>query len=119
MKKWNRWQDWVAVAVGLITALSPLWTTQMGASTALMVIFGVLLIVSGLINLAMPGMPVVEWAQIVVGLLLFISPWLGGYTAASGAAWTSWIGGAIAVIVTAIAIRPSMEISHHRMMPSH
>jgi putative Mn2+ efflux pump MntP len=71
------------------------------------------------VNLAVPGMPAVECAQVVIGLLLFLSPWLGSYTQQAGAAWTSWIGGAIAVIATAIAIRPSMEMSHHRMMPSH
>lgn len=119
MKKWTRWQDWVAVAVGLYAALSVLWTTQAGTSTALMVISGGLLVVSGVVNLAMPGLPAVEWAQVVIGLLLFLSPWIGSYTEQTGAAWTSWIGGAVAVIVTAAAIKPSTEMSHHRMMPSH
>jgi SPW repeat len=119
MKKWTRWQDWVAVAVGVVAALSTLWTDQAGMSMTLMIVFGVLLVASGLVNLAMPGMPAVEWAQVVIALLLFLSPWLGSYTEQTGAAWTSWIGGAIAVIVTAIAIRPSMDVSHHRVMPSH
>lgn len=119
MKKWTRWQDWVAVVVGLYAALSTLWTKQAGMSTALMVVFGVLLIASGLINLAAPGMPAVEWAQAVVALLLFLSPWIGSYATQTGAAWTSWICGAVAVIVTAAAIKPSTEVHHHRIMPSH
>jgi len=119
MKKWTRWQDYVAVVVGLYAVLSVLWTPQAGMSATLMVISGGLLVVSGVVNLAMPGMPVAEWAQVVFGLLLFFSPWIGSYTGQTATAWTSWIGGAIAVAVTAAAIKPSMEMSHHRMMPSH
>jgi hypothetical protein len=119
MKKWTRWQDWVAVAAGLFAALSTLWTRQSGASLALMVIFGLLLVASGLVNLAMPGMPAVEWTQVVIAALLFLSPWMGGYTNLTGAAWTSWITGAIAAIVSAAAIRPSREVRTHRPATSH
>jgi len=119
MKKWTRWQDWAAVVVGLYAALSTLWTAQGGMSTTLMVICGLLLVVSGCVNLAMPGTPAIEWAQVVIGLLLFLSPWIGGYVAQTGAAWTSWIGGLIAVVATAAAIKPSTEMHHNKMMPSH
>lgn len=118
MKKWTRWQDWAAVIVGLYAALSTLWTTQGGMSTVLMVVCGVLLIVSGVVNLAMPGRMAIEWAQVVIGLLLFFSPWIGVYAHLAGAAWTSWIGGAIAVVATALAIKP-VHLSHNKMMPSH
>ncbi len=119
MKKWTRWQDWAAIVVGLYAVLSTAWTAHAGMSVALMIIFGGLLVISGLVNLAMPGMPAVEWAQAVVGLLLFLSPWFGSYTGASGAAWTSWITGAIAVIVTAAALKPSTAEHHHRIVPLH
>ena len=120
MKKWSRWQDWVAVVAGLYAALSVMWTTSAGVSAALMVVFGVLLIASGVINLAMPGTPAVEWVQAALGALLFLSPWLGSYTTHAGAAWTSWITGLVALVVTATAIKPSSEEHrHHRVSPSH
>ncbi|MBT1002011.1 SPW repeat protein [Paenarthrobacter sp. DKR-5] len=118
MKKWTRWQDWIAAAAGLYTVLAVLWTTHAGLSMALMLVFGALLIIGGLVNLAMPGTPTVEWAQAVAGALLFLAPWAGSYASYPGPAWTSWIAGAIAAIVTATAIRPSMD-EHHRIMPSH
>ena len=65
MKKWNRWQDWVSVAAGIIAAVSTLWTKQQGMSMTLMLLFGALLVVSGPANLAMPGTPVIEWVQAV------------------------------------------------------
>ncbi len=119
MKKWTRWQDWVAIIAGLVSAVSTIWIKQAGASTALMIVFGVLLIASGLYNLAAPGQPVAEYAQAVIGLLLFLSPWFGSYATQMGVAWFSWICGAVAVIVTAAAIKPSTEVHHHRIMPSH
>ncbi|GAP53810.1 SPW repeat protein [Arthrobacter sp. 92] len=120
MKKWSRWQDWVAVVAGLYAALSVMWTTSAGSSAALMVVFGVLLIVSGVINLAMPGTPAMEWAQAALGALLFLSPWLGSYATHAGVAWTSWITGLVALVVTATAIKPSSEEHrHHRISPSH
>jgi hypothetical protein len=113
MRRWVRWQDWVTGAAGLYTVLATLWTHQVGASTALMIVFGLLLVAAAVVNLAVPGLPGVEWAQLVVGALLFLAPWFGGYTSAAGAAWTSWIAGAVAVVVTAIAIKPSMDARGH------
>jgi len=111
MKKWTRWEDWVAIAAGLAVALSTMFVPPMGASVAIMLTLGVLLIVSGLVNLAMPGLVAMEYVQGALGVLLVISPWIGGYAdpMTFGAAWMSWIGGAVVVIVAALAIRPRMR----------
>lgn len=119
MKKSTRWQDWTAIAAGAYAALSVLWTSQGGSSTALMVILGVLLVAAGVTNLAMPGMPAAEWAQAVFAVVLLLAPWLGGFTSMTGAAWSAWIPGAVALVVTAFAIKPSTEeYRHHHVMPA-
>jgi hypothetical protein len=118
VKKWYRWQDYVAVAAGLFTAVAVLFTRQENMSTTLMLVFGGLLVVSGIINLAMPGTPVMEYAQAVIAAVVILSPWLGSYTGATGAAWTSWIAGAVALVVTAVAIKPSTD-AHHNLRISH
>jgi hypothetical protein len=76
-----------------------------------MITLGVLLVISGVVNLAMPGMVAMEYVQGALGLLLIVSPWIGGYAdpMTFGPAWVSWIGGAVVVIVAALAIRPSMR----------
>ena len=114
MKQWTRWEDWVAIAAGLAVALSTLFLAPMGASVAIMVTLGVLLVISGVVNLAFPGMVAMEYVQGALGVLLIISPWVGGYaeTMTFGAAWMSWICGAIAVVVAALAVRPSMKAHH-------
>ncbi|GAB4100945.1 SPW repeat domain-containing protein [Sinomonas halotolerans] len=119
MKKWTRWEDYVAIVAGLYTALSVLWTAQTSTSTTLMAVFGVLLVATGVLNLAMPGTPWLEYAQLAFAVLLFVSPWMGSYTSLMGASWTSWIAGLVAAGVTAAAIKPSMDAHHHRIMPSH
>jgi SPW repeat len=114
MKKWTRWEDWVAIAAGLAVAVSTMFVPAMGASVAIMVTLGVLLVISGVVNLAFPGMVAMEYVQGALGVLLIISPWVGGYADAMtfGAAWMSWICGAVAVVVAALAIRPSMQAHH-------
>lgn len=79
----------------------------------------VALIISGVINLAMPGTR--SWnGCTALGALLFLSPWLGGYALQTGVAWTSWIIGLVALVVTATAIKPSTEEHrHHGVSPSH
>lgn len=111
MKKWTRWEDWVAIAVGIVVAVSAMFMAPMGSSVALMVTLGALLVVSGVVNLAMPGMVAMEYVQGALGLLLIVSPWIGAYAdpMTFGPAWISWIGGAVVVIVAALAIRPSMR----------
>ena len=111
MKKWTRWEDWVAIAVGVVVAVSAMLMAPVGSSVALMITLGVLLVISGVVNLAMPGMVAMEYVQGALGLLLIVSPWIGGYAdpMTFGPAWMSWIGGAVVVIVAALAIRPSMR----------
>lgn len=118
MKKWTRWQDWVVVAAGAVAALSTLWTAQNTASMWLMVVLGVLVAASGVVNLSTPGMPWVEWVQLLLGIALLAAPWMGAYTGHSGAAWTSWIAGAVVAVASGFAINPSTK-AHHHAVPSH
>ncbi len=122
MKKWNRWQDYVVVAAGLGAASSTMWTSQQNSSMVMMIGCGVLLMATGVWNLMSPGQPVAEWVQMVLGALLFVSPWLAGYTAHMGATWTSWIAGAVALLAADMALQPSMHEHaerHHGGVAAH
>lgn len=112
MKKWIRWQDWVAVAAGAYVALSTIWTAHMGASVAIMLVLGILLAAAGVWSLAMPGMVSMEWIHVALGVLLIISPWVGNYATSAGAAWTSWIAGAVALVVGLLGVQPAMRAHH-------
>ena len=62
---------------------------------------GALLAISALVALAMPGAIATEWLTMLFGVLLFIAPWVLTYTGRTGASWTSWIVGALALMIGA------------------
>ena len=71
-----------------------------------------------------PTTPWLEYSQCGIGVLLFLSPWIGTYAGSAtmsftSAAWTSWTLGFIAAAVTAAAFRPVQHARHDRMVPQH
>ncbi len=75
------------------------------------VVLGTLIALDGLASLAMPGMVYGEGIQIVLGVLLFLSPWVMGYADLMGASWTAWIGGVLTVVAGAAAM-PIAQATH-------
>ncbi|QBD77427.1 hypothetical protein EPA93_16080 [Ktedonosporobacter rubrisoli] len=102
MKAWTRWQDWVSLVLGVLLFISP-WifgTAMYGTSSWdawIVGIVGVILALLALafINAAMP----LRWISLILGVWLFISPWVLGFATLSAAAWTAWIIGILFVIV--------------------
>ncbi len=117
-KRWMRWQDWGAVVLGVVAALSVLWVPTSTVALWSLVVFGVLLVLSGLWSLAMPGSVTSEYVHIGLGVLLFISPWVLSYTDLNGAAWTSWVIGVLAVAVGAAAV-PVATTTHRGIAGQH
>ena len=117
MKTWTKWQNWVAVAAGLYAALATIWTTTDGKTTTTLIVLGVLIAIAGLMNLFAPRMRSMEGAQGILGILLFISPWVLAFTGLTGIAITAFVCGAVTIIVTAW-VRPAGmktdEGHHHR-----
>lgn len=108
MKRWTRWQDWVAIAAGLYAALSTSWTaTQTGMTISLMIVLGVLMIAAGVWSLAGPKMVSMEWILAGVSALMFLSPWFGSFASDMGPAWTAWICGAVGIIAGLWALAPA------------
>ena len=116
-RSWQRWQDWAALVIGVLTALSPLVTSTNAAAAWTMVVLGVVLAATSLWSLAVPGSVTSEWVHGVLGVLLFLAPWVMGYTMLSGASWTSWVAGVLAVIVAASALPAAT--SEHRGAIAH
>lgn len=117
-KAWTRWQDWAEVVLGVIVLLSPLVVDTTNAAMWTMIVLGALIAIDGLVSLAMPAMVYGEWFQMVLGVLLFISPWVIGYTDMTAASWTSWVAGVLTVAAGAMAL-PVANAAHSGLAGSH
>jgi uncharacterized membrane protein HdeD (DUF308 family) len=112
MRPWTRLQDWVTLLAGVYTATSPIALSTIGMTgdgkiVAAMITLGALLAISSIVSLARPGVTATEWVTIVLGVLLFVAPWVVGYAGLTGAAWTSWLVGALVVVVSLTVVRAS------------
>jgi hypothetical protein len=116
MRKWTRWQDWVALVAGVYAFLSPLWTQTTTRATWTMVVLGVLLAANALWALAAPGAVASEYIHAALGLLMFVSPWVLGFAGITPMAWTAWIVGLIA-LATGIWAIPYSNRAHHQAVP--
>jgi uncharacterized membrane protein HdeD (DUF308 family) len=94
-----------------VALLSPLWTNTDNAAMWTMIVLGALVALDGLASLAVPGQVYGEGIQIVLGVLMFVSPWVMSYTGFNGISWTSWIIGALTVIAGAAAL-PVAQAAH-------
>jgi hypothetical protein len=103
MATWKRWQDWVNVVLGVLLFVTPFVFSAMNVQMAEWAAFGggVLLVLVGLWNLSSPANQVGEWIEGVIGLLIFITPWVLGFTALTTMAWSAWIVGAVSVLLAA------------------
>ena len=117
MQKWTRWQDWVALVVGVYAFLSPIWTATDTAATWTMIVLGVLTAAAALWSLAMPGATISEYAHAVLGVLFFISPWVMGFADLDAMATTAWVVGVITFVVGLWAVPVANQM--HHMATSH
>ena len=107
------------MVAGLYALLSPIWTTTVSKATTTLVILGIVGAVVGLVSLAVPGAVALEGVLVVVGVLMFIAPWVIGFTATTGMAWTAWIVGVVLVVVGLLALPQSNRVHQGRLTPQH
>lgn len=119
MKALARWQDYVALVVGVYALLSPLWTETSTTAMWTLIVLGALIAAASIAPVMGRTMDSMEYAHIVLGVLLFIAPWVLGFTALTGAAWTSWVVGAIAFVAGLVALPAVRHIGGGRAAPQH
>jgi len=103
----KRWQDWALVAIGVGLFATPFVFNETSNSNAAYTayVMGALVGLGGLVAafMATPSR-LVEWIVAILGVILFTTPWLLGFTAAVATSWVSWIA-AIAILgVTFISL---------------
>lgn len=95
---WHAWQNWTTLALGVYLLLAPFWTT--GAPTGWFATLGILVAAVALWCLGRPDVAAAEWTQLVLGVVVFLTPWLAGVAGVAAVGWTAWI---IGILVAALA----------------
>jgi hypothetical protein len=93
MTAWKRWQDWSVVVLGAIMFVTPFVfgeTSQTVAASAAYVL-GVLIALAGIGNAAASRVSGFEIVPAILAVILFVSPWVFGFTAVTALAWSAWI----------------------------
>lgn len=93
----QRWQDWVGLVLGVLLVLSPFALGYTGAVSAASSawILGLATVVLFAIALAKPSYQWEEWANLALGIVLFLAPFAMGFTPVLDAAYAHWILGAL------------------------
>jgi hypothetical protein len=107
MTAWKRWQDWSVVVLGAIMFVTPFLfgeTSQTVAASAAYIL-GVLLVLAGLGNAATAKAGGFEIVPAILAVILFVSPWIFGFTAVTALAGSAWIV-AILVVVAIGSLYP-------------
>jgi hypothetical protein len=101
MRPWTRWQSWLNVLVEVWLFISPwvLGTTGDAATAWNAWIVGAAIFVVALAALATPTSPAAPWLNVILGVWLFISPWVLRYTGVRDGAWNAWVFGVVTVIL--------------------
>lgn len=104
-RPWTRWQSWCDVVLGIILFISPWYsgTWMYSASSWNAWILGVVIVLVALWSLAMPLSPIPLWINVILGIWVFISPWVLGYSHLTTQAWSAWIIGILTIIFSAWA----------------
>jgi hypothetical protein len=103
----KRWLDWAVIAIGIVVFATPFVFSETSSGNAAYTayVMGGLVGLSGLLAafMATPSR-MVEWFVAMLGVILFVAPWLFGFTAVVATSWVSWLAGLAVVGVSMIAL---------------
>jgi SPW repeat len=98
---WRPWKDWATVAIGVLLFITPFVLGSTGSATAAGTAYvgGVLLVIAGVWTLSTRSVQFSEWAEVLIGVLLFVAPWVLGFSGLTSMALSAWIAGVLAVVL--------------------
>ncbi len=109
--------DGIVVVLGawLIVSAFVLFPGQLGLAMWIQVVLGVATIGFGLWGEVPTANATPEMVNVILGALIFLSPWLLSFAGITNAAWNAWIVGLAMVVLEAVALpNVMMERTPHR-----
>jgi phosphoglycerol transferase MdoB-like AlkP superfamily enzyme len=112
------WQDWLTAVVGAWLIVSP-WILKFPTLEGMLATFAILnFALAGLATLAFAAAALAsyrlweEWADIVIGLWLVVSPWVLQLTVSPLAKWNAVITGLIIIVTAAWTLAEGRQPEH-------
>lgn len=100
----STWVGWAALVVGIVAVVASIAVSSTRVGEGLTFGFGAFIAFFGLLSLPARNRAPDHWGLFVVGLAMFLLPWLGaGFVPDRGAAWTAWVAGFLAMALGAMA----------------
>ncbi len=97
------WIGWAALAVGVCAVVAAFAASSTRVGEGFAFGFGAFIVFFGVLSVLARNRSPDHWGLVVVGLTMFIVPFLGnGYNADLGASWTCWVAGGLAMILGGI-----------------
>jgi VIT1/CCC1 family predicted Fe2+/Mn2+ transporter len=95
-----RWQDWINALLGVVLFITPFvfGDTSQTAAAWTAYVGGVLLFVFGAGSLLFRWNPTIEYLPLIEGVLLFLAPWVLGFSGITAMAWSAWVIGVLAFV---------------------
>ncbi|MDA0562985.1 SPW repeat protein [Streptomonospora sp. S1-112] len=108
--------DWLVLVAGCAVAVSQFWHQMIGLGMVTLFLLGTLLVFLGTLSVIHPQLYVTEAVTVLTGIGLIALPWIFDFVDTPSAAWTSWIAGAIAVVVGAVNVGPALAL-YRKVVP--
>ncbi len=96
------WIGWAALVAGVGAAVAAITLTATPAEEGLTRGFAALLAFIALLSLVVRNQTTTLWGLFVAGFALLLLPWLAGFAADPGSAWTAWVVGFLAMALGAV-----------------
>ena len=100
----TRWASWANLILGVILFISPWYSVTWFNSTSSWNawILGVCIVLIAIWALSSAAPAFVSWINVILGIWVFISPWVLRFASASNLeAWTAWVIGALVFLLAA------------------
>jgi hypothetical protein len=114
MKPRVRWQDLLLAVGGIYLFLTP-WlyeaTSEEAASWNAWIV-GAGILALAIVAIVVPRVEAVDWLQALVGLWVFVSPWVLGFTGLEEMGASAWIVGATLFFLALWAVSDVRRVLH-------
>jgi hypothetical protein len=112
VKNTQRWQDWLTLLIGIWLFITP-WIfgfshTDFAWSPFIMGALVFLFSIWALVNRKVAE----ETINLIIGIWVFISPWVLGFSHTANAAWIMFVFGAILIVVDIWGIGITKKVTH-------